>query len=186
MLKSTLTLILSLAAAVLAWRWFRHTSGSSETFRGKNVVICGGSTGIGEQIAYRFCEQGANVLVVARREWALRSVVQNCSHLGATSASLMAVDLHGGGIGNKQLLEVRTILLLFLSVYDRKLIKVFAFVRNCKPYWWKGGGNNARFIVIISLNNALFYKWHHDFSLYAVIFILYTMRGIHPQPGPAL
>jgi hypothetical protein len=96
----------SFVVAVLAWRWFTKRASISETFRGKNVVICGGSTGIGEQIAYRFCEQGANVLVVARREWALRSVVENCSRLGAASASYIIADLQGGGIGNGHLLKV--------------------------------------------------------------------------------
>ena len=93
--------------AVLAWRFFKKRSSKiNETFRGKNVVICGGSTGIGEQIAYRFCEQGANVLVVARREWALKSVVRNCSRFGAASASYVTADLRGGGSGNRHLLRV--------------------------------------------------------------------------------
>lgn len=96
--------------AVLAWYLFTRRASNGETFRGKNVVICGGSSGIGEQIAYRFCEQGANVLVVARREWALKKVVENCSHLGAASASYMTADLHGGGIDNRLLLKVRGII----------------------------------------------------------------------------
>ena len=114
----------SFVVAVLAWRWFTKRASISETFRGKNVVICGGSTGIGEQIAYRFCEQGANVLVVARREWALRSVVENCSRLGAASASYITADLQGGGIGNGHLLKVSNInspVLLINSGLTRKL-----------------------------------------------------------------
>ena len=96
--------------AMLAWYLFsRRARDNSETFRGKNVVICGGSSGIGEQIAYRFCEQGANVLVVARRQWALRKVVENCSSLGAASASYMTADLQGGGIDNRLLLKVSRI-----------------------------------------------------------------------------
>ena len=91
---------------VLAWYLFTRRASNSETFRGKNVVICGGSSGIGEQIAYRFCEQGANVLVVARREWALKKVVENCSRLGAASAGYMTADLQGGGNDNRLLLKV--------------------------------------------------------------------------------
>lgn len=98
----------SFVVAVLAWRWFTKRPSSSETFRGKNVVVCGGSTGIGEEIAYRFCEQGANVLVVARREWALQNVVQNCTRLGSASASYVIADLQGGTDGPKKLLNVST------------------------------------------------------------------------------
>ena len=97
---------LSLAVAIVAWRWFTKRPSTSETFRGKNIVICGGSTGIGEQLAYKFCEQGANVLVVARREWALKNVVKNCTRLGAASANYMIADLHGGSNGSRQLLQV--------------------------------------------------------------------------------
>ena len=97
---------LTLFLAVLTWYWVKQRASVSQTFRGKNVVICGGSTGIGEQIAYRFCEQGANVLVVARRELALRRVVENCTRLGAASATYMTADLHGGGIDSRDLLKV--------------------------------------------------------------------------------
>ena len=95
----------SFFVAFLAWYWFTNRVNNGETFRGKNVVICGGSAGVGEQIAYRFCEQGANVLIVARREWALKNVVKNCSRLGAASASYITADLSGGGIGNRHLLN---------------------------------------------------------------------------------
>jgi NAD(P)-dependent dehydrogenase (short-subunit alcohol dehydrogenase family) len=98
--------LVSFFAAFLAWYWFANRVNIKETFRGKNVVICGGSTGIGEQIAYRFCEQGANVLIVARRELALKNVVEKCSRLGASSASYIKADLSGGGIGNRHLLNV--------------------------------------------------------------------------------
>ena len=98
--------LVSFFVAFLAWYWFTNRVNNRETFRGKNVVICGGSTGIGEQIAYRFCEQGANVLIVARREWALKNVVKNCLRLGAASASYITADLSGGGIGNRHLLNV--------------------------------------------------------------------------------
>lgn len=99
----------SFIVIIFAWRWFTKRPSTSETFRGKNVVICGGSTGIGEQMAYRFCEQGANVLVVARREWALKNVVQNCTRLGSASASYLIADLQGGSEGPKKLLTVSTL-----------------------------------------------------------------------------
>ncbi len=123
MLKSGWILV-SFVVGFLAWRWFAIRANTSETFRGKNVVICDGSAGtrISEQIAYRFCEQGANVLVVARRELALRNVVEKCSRLGAASASYMTADLQGGGIGNRHLLNVsNTWIVFFLLEIDAQL-----------------------------------------------------------------
>lgn len=96
----------SIILAFLAWHWFRGTPSTNETFAGKNVVVCGASTGIGEQIAYRFCEQGANVLLVARRELALKNVVEKCIRLGASSASFMAADLQGGSNASTLLVKV--------------------------------------------------------------------------------
>ena len=117
MLKPPGWKFVSFVAAILAWRWFTKQPDTSETFHGKNVVICGGSTGIGEQIAYRFCEQGANVLVVARRGWALKNVVQNCTRLGAASASYMIADLQGGSDSSRQLLQVSRLYIL-TEVYE--------------------------------------------------------------------
>ena len=121
MLKSG-RILASFVVGFLAWRWFAIRANTSETFRGKNVVICGGSAGISEQIAYRFGEQGANVLVVARRELALRNVVEKCSRLRAASASYMTTDSQGGGIGNRHLLNVsNTRIVFFLLEIDTQL-----------------------------------------------------------------
>ena len=45
-----------------------------ESVTGKNVVITGASTGIGEQLAYQYARLGANVVITARREQRLKEV----------------------------------------------------------------------------------------------------------------
>ena len=42
-------------------------------FKGKNVVVAGGSRGIGRSIALAFAAGGANVSICARGEEALRA-----------------------------------------------------------------------------------------------------------------
>jgi len=56
------------------------------------VLICGASTGIGEQLAYQFAQAGARVVVAARREQPLRLLVDECRKRGATQASLVVAD----------------------------------------------------------------------------------------------
>jgi len=44
---------------------------------GKNVIITGGSAGIGEQIAYHYARMGARILITSRTEANLQKVIMN-------------------------------------------------------------------------------------------------------------
>ncbi|ESP02592.1 hypothetical protein LOTGIDRAFT_138116 [Lottia gigantea] len=53
-----------------------------EKLKGKRVLITGASTGIGEHIAYHYASFGANIMITARRENALKDVISKCESLG--------------------------------------------------------------------------------------------------------
>lgn len=55
---------------------------------GKNVLVTGGSKGIGKAIAKAFLEEGANVAIVARNEETLEQAKQELSNVTAFSADL--------------------------------------------------------------------------------------------------
>ena len=56
------------------------------SIQGKRVIVTGGSSGIGKGIARVFADQGAKVLVVARREEVTRQVVENILVDGGTAS----------------------------------------------------------------------------------------------------
>ena len=65
---------------------------ATESFRGKSVVITGGSTGIGRAIARELAEQGAWLALAARSRPELDEAVSECLHAGgAAGARVVAV-----------------------------------------------------------------------------------------------
>lgn len=92
MLKVVLFAAFTAFVAVLI-AWYMQESFDPESLRGKKVVICGASTGIGEELAYQYAKFGAQLLLVARREAELKKVVARCGELGAESANYVVADL---------------------------------------------------------------------------------------------
>ncbi len=64
-----------------------------ETVKGKNVVITGASTGIGEQLAYHYAQLGANIVITARREQQLQQVIEKCKGIGTENGKYFYVPL---------------------------------------------------------------------------------------------
>ena len=86
-----LGVFLALSAVLIAW--YTKENFDSKSVRGKKVVICGASTGIGEELAYQYAKLGAQLLLVARREAELQKVVARCWDLGAQTANYVVADL---------------------------------------------------------------------------------------------
>src|ERR1700738_5342276 len=77
----------------------RRPTGTSVDLRGKRVVLTGASSGIGEAAAELFADEGATVVVVARRQELLEAVAQRITARGGSAfalpcnlADLAAVD----------------------------------------------------------------------------------------------
>uniref|UniRef100_A0A8C7LMS2 Uncharacterized protein n=1 Tax=Oncorhynchus kisutch TaxID=8019 RepID=A0A8C7LMS2_ONCKI len=72
--------------------WDQHFTCISSV-RCARVLVTGASTGIGEQVAYHYAKTGAQVVITARREYALQKVAANCTSLGAQKALYVTGDM---------------------------------------------------------------------------------------------
>ncbi|XP_069820188.1 hydroxysteroid 11-beta-dehydrogenase 1-like protein A [Dendropsophus ebraccatus] len=83
----------SLLIGLCAHYFYSTETITPDMVKGKKVLVTGSSTGIGEQIAYKFAEMGAHVMVTARRAKQLQEVVNKCLQLGAGSAHYVVSDM---------------------------------------------------------------------------------------------
>ena len=64
-----------------------------DTVKGKNVIITGGSTGIGEHMAYHYARLGANIVITARRKHRLQQVIEKCKEIGKENGKYYFISL---------------------------------------------------------------------------------------------
>ncbi|XP_015741718.1 hydroxysteroid 11-beta-dehydrogenase 1-like protein [Coturnix japonica] len=81
-----------LLAALLCLRC-RDDPFHAELLSGARVLLTGASAGIGEQLAYRYAAYGAQMVLTARREAALREVMEKCLTLGAKKVFYLPADM---------------------------------------------------------------------------------------------
>ena len=79
--------------AVVLWWIFQSSVDVVAQLKGKRVIVCGASTGIGEQIAYIYARGGARIVIAARRDNVLERVQAECVRLGAQQVERLPVDL---------------------------------------------------------------------------------------------
>ncbi|XP_020914923.1 hydroxysteroid 11-beta-dehydrogenase 1-like protein [Exaiptasia diaphana] len=73
--------------------WCLRDTFDSGVLEGKKVLITGGSSGIGEELAIQYCKFGATVILIARREQQLQRVVSKCNKIKANQAVYIVADL---------------------------------------------------------------------------------------------
>ena len=121
------------AAVLIAW--YLRENFDPEIVRGKTVVICGASTGIGEELAYQYAKLGAQLVLVARREEALKKVVARCEELGAQNANYVVADLSS--------LEAAKNLVAVRNTFQLTKPAIYIAI-----IWREGGGGMARALGI--------------------------------------
>ncbi|XP_055351373.1 hydroxysteroid 11-beta-dehydrogenase 1-like protein [Paramacrobiotus metropolitanus] len=64
-----------------------------EELANKVAIVTGASTGIGEEIAYLYCQSGASVFIISRRQHVLEKVAKRCLELGGRQVAVYAADM---------------------------------------------------------------------------------------------
>ena len=82
-----------LLAAVVYLAWSLYDPFDPKDLKDKRVVVCGASTGIGEEIAYLYARMGARIVITSRRQTVLEKVKAKCVELGAAQVEIFAGDL---------------------------------------------------------------------------------------------
>jgi 3-oxoacyl-[acyl-carrier protein] reductase len=62
------------------------------SLRGKNAIVCGSTRGMGKAIALEFASSGANVVLVARNESALRNVLREMTAAKTQNHNFIVAD----------------------------------------------------------------------------------------------
>ncbi|GAB6025542.1 hypothetical protein CHUAL_011273 [Chamberlinius hualienensis] len=64
-----------------------------ESIKGKRILVTGASSGIGEEVAYKYAKLGAKLVITARRVELLQKVQQKCKELGAQLVVSVPADM---------------------------------------------------------------------------------------------
>ena len=129
-------------------------------FAGKNVIITGSSSGLGEELAYRLAEKGANLALVARDRARLASVLQKVQATGLRTSKAQTFQsdvcdpasveqtmaqiaetigppdilINSAGIISENYFE-NLPLEIFRSVMDTNFFGTLHWIKACLPYF---------------------------------------------------
>lgn len=89
-----LSLAFALVSAIVAWFgrrfWIKAQPMLAENYAGKVVLVAGASSGIGRVLALRLAEEGAHLIVTARRREKLESLAEEAGKFGVQCLALSA------------------------------------------------------------------------------------------------
>jgi short-subunit dehydrogenase len=99
-------IIFAVIVIILCWSIGKPSSQEEliEAYKGKRVIVCGSSYGIGADIARDLAKSGAHIVLTARSEKKLEKVAKECRQLGAASVHIFATDLSTKD-GSKSMVE---------------------------------------------------------------------------------
>lgn len=95
-ISSSIVFMSFLFTAPFLYQYVRQTFDGfvpEEMIVGQNVLVCGASYGIGEQMAYKYAKWGANIAILARTRKQLERVAKKVIELGASSVHVIDVDV---------------------------------------------------------------------------------------------
>lgn len=159
----------------------------------KTVIITGASAGFGRATAIRFAEEGANLVLTARREERLKELVSQCREIGAKAVYYagdareeetakavikLAIDMFGqvdildnnAGIGRTTPL-VDTTMEEYNLIMDSNVRSAFAFTKYAVPPMLERGSGHI--ILTFSVTGI---KGHADEAAYTCS--KFALRGL--------
>ncbi|GAB6025543.1 hypothetical protein CHUAL_011274 [Chamberlinius hualienensis] len=78
---------------IVAYFIFYGDKFDPESIKGKRVLVTGASSGIGEEVAYKYAKLGAKLVITARRVELLQKVQLKCKELGAQLVVSVPADM---------------------------------------------------------------------------------------------
>ena len=86
----------ALVLVIVAYYYSKRTVRSKEEislqYKDKTVLLCGGSSGIGEEVVYQLAELGARIMIVSRRENRLIKVREEALKRGSPQTEYIVYD----------------------------------------------------------------------------------------------
>ncbi|KAJ4962852.1 hypothetical protein NE237_022791 [Protea cynaroides] len=89
----TLIILCLTFPSLLIFKFIRSILRPREDLKGKVVLITGASSGIGENLVYKYAEEGAYLVLIARREDKLKVVAKKAGQLGSPDVLVVPADV---------------------------------------------------------------------------------------------
>jgi 3-hydroxy acid dehydrogenase/malonic semialdehyde reductase len=106
---------------------------NAKIFKGKTVLITGASSGFGEETARQFAQQGANLILIARREEKLKKLAQE---LKGTVCHIIVADVRNFSELSEKLQNLNQLGIPDILINNAGLSKGLSKVWESEPEEW--------------------------------------------------